>query len=57
MFWNKPVDDIRWNTRKFCNNEHISQEDSPWGLKLNSGGSGRPLGRRVFGSLNSSKKG
>lgn len=29
----------------------------PWGLKLNNGGSGRPFGRRVFGSLNSSKKG
>jgi hypothetical protein len=29
----------------------------PWGLKLNSGGRKRPLGRRVFGSLSSSKNG
>jgi len=29
----------------------------PCGLKLKSGGSGRPLGRRVFGSLSSSNNG
>lgn len=29
----------------------------PWDLKLKRGGRGRPLGRRVFGSLNSSKNG
>lgn len=29
----------------------------PWGLKLKSGGRGRPLGSLVLGSLNSSKKG
>jgi len=32
-------------------------EERPWDLKLKSGGRGRPLGRRVFGSLSSSKKG
>jgi hypothetical protein len=31
--------------------------ESSCGLKLNSGGSGRPFGRRAFGSLSSSKKG
>lgn len=43
-----------------CNRNIIEfqiQLNSPWGLKLKSGGRGRPFGRRVFGSLNSSKKG
>jgi hypothetical protein len=36
---------------------YFSTVTLPWDLKLKRGGRGRPLGRRVFGSLNSSKNG
>lgn len=40
----------------FVKNSHV-ELNLPWGLKLKSGGSGRPFGSRVLGSLSSSKKG
>lgn len=38
-------------------NSTTGKSDLPWDLKLNKGGRGRPLGRRVLGSLSSSKNG
>jgi len=39
------------------NTTAYSKINIPWGLKLNSGGRKRPVGKRAFGSRSSSKKG